>query len=69
MTEQQVLLEAVSATSAFDELGVKGCRIEPDRRLSSGSRLFKGDNPWLEPMELAQHRERRLAWAVIADAL
>ena len=33
MAEQQVLLEAVSAASAFDELGVKRGRIELDRAL------------------------------------
>src|SRR6266566_181252 len=66
--EQRVLLEAVAATAAGDELGLQAFEIEPDRPAEEDVQILERNMRRVRKMQRLQRGQRRLARAAVVDA-
>jgi hypothetical protein len=66
--EQLVQFEAIAAAAARDDLGDDRRHVERDARAGQRIEVFERDRLRMQQMQAAQHVERRLGRAVVADA-
>src|SRR5438105_2819494 len=66
--EQRVLLEAVAATAAGDELGLQAFEIEPDRPAEEDVQVLERNVRRVRKMQCLQRGQRRLERTAVVDA-
>ena len=65
--EQRVLLEAVAAAFAGDQLRLQACNVEPDRNTEQNVEIFEWNRRRVRTMQRIEHCTRRRQIARVTD--